>query len=190
VTPYTGNAGNVSLGSAVSISIPQDGVDSLAVSTVNTPMQKEADYLEALHQNYSGAIVTFVANPGNAANTGYWAWIAGSQAAVALNPTTDQGVGQNRILIPFSGSLRGFKFKTGQTTAGNPVTVQVNNITQSTLSQFVVSTGTVAGTLGGNSGGALFGVAAGDLVSVQINNAVGVTASIGLTPISLYFGAF
>jgi len=48
MTPYTGVPGNVSLGAAVQISIPQDAVDTESVASVNVPLQKEADYLEAI----------------------------------------------------------------------------------------------------------------------------------------------
>lgn len=51
---YNAIPGNVSLASAVQVSVPADGVDSMAVSTVNTGLQKEADYLEAIRQMIIG----------------------------------------------------------------------------------------------------------------------------------------
>jgi hypothetical protein len=53
-TTYSGVPGNVSLGSVVQVTIPQDGVDTEGVASVNTPFQKIADYLEYL-RNGSGA---------------------------------------------------------------------------------------------------------------------------------------
>ena len=44
---YNGNAGGVSLGSGVSITIPSDG-DPDSAASVNVPFQKGADYLEAM----------------------------------------------------------------------------------------------------------------------------------------------
>jgi len=45
VTPYTGVGSNVSPSTSPSISIPQDGVDSESVATVNTFAQKLTDYV-------------------------------------------------------------------------------------------------------------------------------------------------
>jgi hypothetical protein len=60
-TPYNANPANVSLGTAVQVTIPQDGVDTESVASINTPIQKSADYIEAIRSalSTSGAAETF-----------------------------------------------------------------------------------------------------------------------------------
>lgn len=48
---YTGNPSNIAdVTASVVVSVPQDGIDDVAASTVTTPIEKEADWLEYLRR--------------------------------------------------------------------------------------------------------------------------------------------
>lgn len=70
-TTYNGNAAGISLATALSITIPADG-DPLAVSSVNTPLQRLADYAEAMRARatFTGAAPNGFGITGTGVGTG------------------------------------------------------------------------------------------------------------------------
>src|SRR6266436_7791754 len=121
-TLYTGNAGNVSLGSAISTTIPADG-DALTAASVNTALQKVDDYLAAFRQTVNPGILiwnSFLS--GVASSTTYRLTTAYPGAVLA--PTADT-VGQTQIVAPTAGTIRNFEYRTSQT---NPQNAASNSV--------------------------------------------------------------
>lgn len=185
-TTYNGSAAGGPLNAVVSITIPADGVDTLGVASVNTPLQKAADYLEAVRQATAYACFSYVGNPGNAASTNYFAWAASSQGAVAANPTAGAN-GQTRHIIPFAGVFRKIAIRTTNATVGGTIIIAVfNQSVGVNIATITLNAGTAAGTFTAFVAGTT-AIALGDVVEVQIQNQGGVTTSLGLSLITLGF---
>ncbi len=134
-TLYTGNAGNVSLGSAISTTIPADG-DALTAASVNTALQKVDDYLAAFRQTVNPGILiwnSFLS--GDASSTTYRLTTAYPGAVLA--PTADT-VGQTQIVAPTAGTIRNFEYRTSQT---NPQNAASNSVVISLTINGVIQAG-------------------------------------------------
>jgi hypothetical protein len=187
-TTYTGVPGNISALTPVTATIPADG-DALSAASVNTPLQKLADYVAFLEQQAGLTAFHFVGNPGNTASTTYYAWAGLSQGAVATAPTAS-AKGQTQLYVPFAGVIRKFMLRTAQTTVGGTVIVTLNNVsTGQTLGLYTLAAGTIASFLTAFTAGGISAVSAGDVIDISIANQSGVSTSIGLTGIVVAFSA-
>jgi hypothetical protein len=134
--------------------------------------------------------LTYVGNPGNVASTAYYAWAAttttaGSPPTNGSTPATGWQTGQTTHMVGLAGVVQQLAIRTGVLTVGGAVTVTLmkNGIAVPGFSQ-VIPAGTAQGTIYTVAPGPQ-AVAVGDLLEVQIANGVGVTQSIGVSPITV-----
>lgn len=178
---YTGVAGNVTASASPTATIPADG-DSLAVTSVNTALQKLTDYVAQIETGAGPSFNTYGATVPSAASTTYYLFVGVSNSLT--NAQTAVNNGQCAVIVPVACVVRRIILSFANLTAGGPITASLYLGSGGSGVQANIQTVFPAGTA---SGTRQLTVVAPVAVSpfwslqIQIANGAGVTTGLGLT---------